>query len=527
MDLAEALTVIELMRGQIAALEQQVCERDRDLRELRVEVELRGIEIARLRHALYGDKRERFAPEPSAPAEASTPSSAVPDATPGNDGSSSAPAEPLKRRVREHERAISIRGKRRHLEVDPARVRDEHRHLYPDARACRCCGAAMVEIGEETRVVIEHEPARFRRVTTHRHKMACAACKHGGVVIAQPDDPPASGPGMVGLSLAIEIALRHYADHLPFHRIAGIFERDGLRIDRATLSRVGGRVADALARIVGCMEAELLASDDVLGIDGTGIKILASPRCERRTIYVIHGRGHVVFRALDRADAEHVLEGFEGFCGVTVADAATVHTGSFAAALRVIVALCNAHARRKFHEARGSDPTRAEHVLRFYRRVAFLERSWADLDPASRQREREALLGPAFEALHAWALVQRSEVPARSPIEAALAYLLSHWEGLTRFLHDGRIPWTNNGSERLLRHVAVGRKAWMFRGSFRGARRACVLWSLMLSCRMLGIDPRRYLLDTLDALGRTPHKELSGLTPNAYAARLQAARVAA
>jgi transposase len=161
------------------------------------------------------------------------------------------------------------------MELDPARVRDEHRHLYPDARACRCCGAALVEIGEETRVVIEHEPARFRRVTTHRHKMACAACKHGGVVIAQPDDPPASGPGMVGLSLAIEIALRHYADHLPFHRIAGIFERDGLRINRATLSRVGGRVADALARLVGCMEAELLESDDVLGIDGTGIKILA------------------------------------------------------------------------------------------------------------------------------------------------------------------------------------------------------------------------------------------------------------
>lgn len=152
------------------------------------------------------------------------------------------------------------------------------------------------------------------------------------------------------MSLAIEIALRHYADHLPFHRIAGIFERDGLRIDRATLSRVGGRVADAHARIVDCMEAELLDGDDVLGIDGTGIKILASPRCERRTIYVIHGRGNVVFRALDRADAEHVLAGFEGFCGVTVADAATVHTGSFVAALRVFVALCNTHALRKFHE---------------------------------------------------------------------------------------------------------------------------------------------------------------------------------
>jgi hypothetical protein len=184
MDLAEALTVIELMRGQIAALEQQVCERDRDLRELRTEVELRGIEIARLRHALYGDKRERFAPESAVPSEASALSSALPDATPGNDGGSSAPAEPLRRRVREHERAISIRGKRRHLELDPARVRDEHRHLYPDARACRCCGAALVFGGA---LLVNH--LRRSRVTHPRLRGADLAPWR-----RRDRDPPRVGP---------------------------------------------------------------------------------------------------------------------------------------------------------------------------------------------------------------------------------------------------------------------------------------------------------------------------------------------
>ena len=58
----------------------------------------------------------------------------------------------------------------------------------------------------------------------------------------------------------------------------------------------------------------------------------------------------------------------------------------------------------------------------------------------------------------------------------ALDYLLSHWDGLTLFLRDGRVPWHNNTSERLLRHIAVGRHAWMFRGTFLGARRAAVLW---------------------------------------------------
>jgi transposase len=59
------------------------------------------------------------------------------------------------------------------------------------------------------------------------------------------------------------------------------------------------------------------------------------------------------------------------------------------------------------------------------------------------------------------------------------------------------VPWTNNTSERLLRHIVVGRKAWVYRGSFEGAELGCVLWSLMMSCRLHGIDPRQYLLDTL------------------------------
>ena len=94
-------------------------------------------------------------------------------------------------------------------------------------------------------------------------------------------------------------------------------------------------------------------------------------------------------------------------------------------------------------------------------------------------------------------------------------------------MRDGRLPWTNNESERLLRHIVVGRKAWSFRGTYEGAERGCVLWSLMMNCRMHGIDPRRYLRDTLEALTSTPHGRLLELTPRAYAERLRAAKAEA
>jgi len=70
------------------------------------------------------------------------------------------------------------------------------------------------------------------------------------------------------------------------------------------------------------------------------------------------------------------------------------------------------------------------------------------------------------------------------------------------------------------------RKNFVFRGSFEGAERACVLWSLMMSCRVNGVNPREYLLATLEALRTATRAELATLTPRAYAERKKAIEVA-
>ena len=129
MDLAEAMATIALLEGHLEVLERRVAARSDEVRELKVQLQLRDFQIARLRHALYGDKSERFVPEAPtlpglaldlAPAEGTA---AVPE-----------PTEKRKRRVREHERTVDPSRARARLELDPARVRDEHRHVYPDTR---------------------------------------------------------------------------------------------------------------------------------------------------------------------------------------------------------------------------------------------------------------------------------------------------------------------------------------------------------------------------------------------------------
>lgn len=516
MDLAEALTTIDLPRGHIEALEAQLDARDALIAQQRLDIAALKFNLDRVHRMHFGESSERLRPE-----ELILPGI---DLTASNDNVAPPPPEP-KQRVREHER--TRRKRRSRLEVDPERCTTRHVTLAPESTTCRCCGEAMVVIGEETSTTLERIPAHYEQTITHRPKYACNHCRQGGVVIARPADPPATGAGGVGLSLAVDIAVMHYADHLPFHRIAAILLREGLRVDRSTLSRVAQRVARALAMIVDAMRAALLKGKGIVGIDGTQVKIFAKRRCQRRTVYVFHGDGHVVFKALRSAGAVMIFEGFESFEGMLIGDAATVHTGTHSEKLGLLLALCNAHGRRHFFDARETDTPRANHALAFFQEIARAEQRWKSLSPEERQKRREAELGPRCAEFHAWLVAERGSLAPRSAMAQAFDYALAHWEGLTRFLRDGRIPWTNNESERLLRHIVVGRKAWVFRGSFEGAERGCVLWSLMMSCRLHGIDPRRYLLDTLAALDDTPRSEALRLSPKCYAERLRAlARVA-
>lgn len=515
MDLAEAIATIELQQGQIMALYTQLEARDATIEALQVELVLKQFEIDRLRRALFGQSRERhLAQGPWLPGmePQTAPQTPAPEPKPCRAKGDDAPTR---------------KKPRPRLETDASRVPERHEIIAPEVKDCAHCGSALVEIGEETSTRVEITPSVLQRITTHRLKMACQCCKEAGVIVAPKDDPPITGSGPVGLSLAVDIATQHYADHMPFHRIAERYGRDGLRIDRGFLSRVAARVSDALRPVVESMEQQLLGADVVMGIDGTGIKIFQRHRCKRHAAYVLHGLGHVVYRMLEAEDASTILKGFEDFRGVVVCDAAKVHTGQISVGLGLKIALCNAHARRKFFEAKLADPTRAHYALDFYSTVARWERQWHDLDPEARLAQRQKVLVPLFEDFRRWLVKAYVEVMPRSPVAGALGYALGHHGGLTLFLGDGRVPWTNNESERHLRHIVVGRKAWVFRGSYEGAERGCVLWSLTMSCRLHGIDPRQYLLDTLTALSHTPHGLVWTLTPKEYAARQQTTSAAA
>ena len=435
MELAEALHTIDLLRGHIEALEVQLTGRDATIQQLTNELILLRYECERHERARFGDSSERL----------TTQELALPgvDLSVRNDNAAAEPAEPPPEETEKKKKG----SRRKRLQVDPACVTTKHVTLQPESIGCRCCGEDMVVIGEETSSVTERIPARYEQTITHRPKYACNRCRQGGVVIAPAREPLVTGAGGVGVSLAVDIAVMHYADHLPFHRLAGIFLREGLHIDRSTLGRVAQRVALALLRIVKAMRKELLRGDGVVGIDGTHMKVFAKKRCQRRTVYVLHGGGHVVFIALKSANAIKIFEGFEDFRGVVECDAATVHIGEKSQKLGLLIALCNAHGRRNFFDARGTDTPRANHALAFFQEVAQAEREWRDLDVAARQRRREEVLAPRFKEFHAWLVAERPSLVPRSPMAQAFDYALSHWAGIA----DGAHPTTPPSQQARLR----------------------------------------------------------------------------
>ena len=212
------------------------------------------------------------------------------------------------------------------------------------------------------------------------------------------------------------------------------------------------------------------------------------------------------------------------------ADALAQYEGLFATGT-VIHAACNAHARRRFVEAQASAPAEAEEALKYIRKLYKVERElgeqFAADDAAGRQQYRFAQTAAVREEFHAWLTAQRVQVLPKSPLGEAVGYALSNWEALMRYTEQGYLAIDNNVSERALRQVVVGRANWQFCGSAEGGRTAAALYSVVGTCKHLGIDPFAYLREALPAvfgLGEAPGEEaLAYWLPDVWQERQRAA----
>jgi hypothetical protein len=314
------------------------------------------------------------------------------------------------------------------------------------------------------------------------------------------------------------------------------FAREGIELSVSTLADQVGACTTALTPLYRLIEAHVLTAERLHG-DDTTVPILARGRTATGRIwtYVRDDRpfggpdppAALFYASRDRSGA-HPERHLSGFGGILQADAYGGYNGLYGpdrAAGAVTPAFCWAHARRKFFELadiatntrRGRtaaviSPIALEAVRRIDALFA-VERGINGLSAAERLDARKRDSALLVTELEAWLRDQRSRLSRSSSVAEPIDYMLRRWPAFARFLDDGRICLTNNAAERALRGFALGRKAWLFAGSDRGAERAAVIATLIMTAKLNDVDPQAWLADVLARIAGHPAQRLHELLP--------------
>jgi transposase len=387
-------------------------------------------------------------------------------------------------------------------------------------RQCPECQAELKRIGEEVSERLEYVPASLVVIQEACQKYACAqGCT---VVTAQKPMAPIE-KGLPGPGLLAHVAVSKYGDHLPLHRQEAILQRQGVDVSRQTMADWMRACADLANPLWELMKQRVVDSKAVQ-TDDTPVPVLDPDLPHTRTgrIWTYVGDGEHPYTVYDytpnrsRDGPEEFLKAFRGYLQ---ADAYSGYDHFYEEPGRGIEEVaCMAHVRRKHWEAQSSDLMRSTVMLAYIRLLYDVEREARDqkLGGEARRALRQAKSKPILEDIHAYLEREQPQVLPKSPEGQAIAYTLSNWKALIRYCEDGDLEIDNNGAERSLRGIAVGRRNWTFLGSDTGGRTAAVLTSLIATCKRLAIDPFAYLRDIFARLGAHPQSRLAELLPDQW-----------
>jgi transposase len=337
-------------------------------------------------------------------------------------------------------------------------------------------------------------------------------------------------------SLIAHIAKEKFEMGLPLARLERDFRHGKVPVDRGTMCRwmeeAGGLLGST---IVEAMRADALDNAFCLSTDATRIAIQPVPDpgkrqpCRNGNFFVmIADRDHVFFEYTPRETSAAVATMFAGFTGYIQADAKSVYDILFRPPPgkedddvdRPKEVGCLTHCRRGFWEAAITlkDPLAREGIARIHRMYQ-LEDTWKEKPPEEIRRLRNLYLRPEMEDFFLWVRTHHEVFKnERGLLSKAFGYATRHEAALMRFLDDGRLRIDNNHSERALRPIAVGRKAWLFVGSDDHAQSAGNILSLVASARLHGLDSEDYLRDLLRVLPHWPRDRYLELAPKFWSA---------
>lgn len=468
-----------------------------------------ALRIARLEHQLAGHNRHRFASKSESAdqldlqlrleeEETAAAKSAPPEAKTGADPKAKPKRKPLPRELPRDDTVLS-----------PG---DE----------C-ACGGKLRTISEDVTEELEYIPGRFVVNRIIRPRMACQCCEKivQAPLPSRPIERGRSGPGLLA-----HVLVSKYADHCPLYRQAGIYEREGIDLDRSTLADWVGRstallepLADAIARHVRTGQA--------IFADDTPLKMQAKGKCATARIWT-YVRDERPWGGVDPPAAwyeftvnrkgEHPTNHLANFRGWMHADGYSGFNDLYRSGT-IQEAACLAHIRRKFVDAFQSQGLEvAEEAIRRIAGLYAVEKDARGLPPDDRVRLRQERAKPILDNLEIWLAAQLARIPGKSELAKAIRYALTRLKKLRPYLDHGFLEIDNNSAERAMKPVAIGRKNYLFVGSEGGGKAAAIAYTLIETAKLNGVDPEAWLTRVLGRIADQKITRLDDLMPWRYAA---------
>jgi transposase len=403
-----------------------------------------------------------------------------------------------------------------------------------ESHICPCCGERLHKISESVKEVFDVIPMQYRVKRIVRPRYGCRECRRGVVQAATPAQ--VVDGGMVTEAFLAHIAVMKYGYQLPLYRQEQMFAAQGIALDRQTLASWMSRMAWWLQPLHALLR-DTVMSYPRLFADETPLPVLDPGRGRTRVCQFWAmatddrpwggpAPPAVVYVFAEDRKTIRAKNLFRGYEGILQVDGYAAYKGLIKSGGRLVqLAFCFAHARRKFwdvHVATKS-PIAAEALQRIAMLYAVEDRI-RGLPAAQRAAVRRTDTRPLIEDFKPWLEARLLEVSKKSGLARAIRYTLNHWEGLTRFIDDGRIEIDSNTVERSIKPISLGKKNYLFAGSEGGAETWAVLASLINTAKLHDIDPQHYLTDVLERIvsGRTKINQLNTLLPWTWKAEREA-----
>ena len=375
----------------------------------------------------------------------------------------------------------------------------EQVHVLDHAdRVCSSCGGELKAWDGQHEASEEIDVVELKYVLK-KHLRQKYRCRCGACIETAPGPQKLFAGARYSIDFALSVAIAKYADHLPLERQVKMMDRQGLVIDSQTLWDQLNALATVLEPSYAALSTYVL-SQPVIGADETTWRLMGAAGkknggdAKKWQVWTAAAPDAVFYQIQDSRSTEAARKLLGGYDGTVVCDDYSAYKSLRKRGGRFQLAHCWAHVRRKFIDAEGEAPKECAEAIALIGELYAVEKHANTGPPEERARLRREQSRPIVKRIEQWALGVRA-LPG-SGLRGAIEYMGGMWEnGLLRFLDDPNVPIDNNGTERCLRGVVIGRKNHYGSRSQRGTEVAALFYSLIESAKLAGVEPAAYLTE--------------------------------